>query len=112
MIWVELAKHIGFGDYFPWESCEDGIDYLLGGIGLTYSELAFSGGIFQYGTTEYKKYEADGFHTPTGKVEIYPEHLSRLGMAPPPVRNNVCSPSRESLMLITGGDLLPYTHWQ
>jgi anaerobic selenocysteine-containing dehydrogenase len=116
MIWVELAKYMGLGDYFPWESCEDGIDYLLGGIGLTYRELVSLGGIFQYQERKYKKYEIDGFHTPRGKVEIYPEPLGRLGMNSSPIRDDVCSPSDSSeafpLVLVTGGNLLPFTHWQ
>jgi anaerobic selenocysteine-containing dehydrogenase len=116
MIWVKLAKHMGLEDYFPWESCEDGIDYLLGGIGLTYQELVSLGGIFQHEKRRYKKYDIGGFHTPTGKVEIYPEQLSRLGMDPSPIRDKICSSSDPSedfpLMLVTGGNLLPYTHWQ
>lgn len=116
MIWVELAKHMGFGDYFPWESCEQGIDYLLDGTGLTYQKLVSLGGIFQYEERRYKKYEMNGFHTPTGKVEIYPERLRQSGMDPSPIRNNVWSASDSSegfpLTLVTGGNLLPYTHWQ
>lgn len=116
MIWVELARHMGLGDYFPWESCEEGIDYLLGGMGLTYQELVSRGGIFQYEKTAYKKYKTKGFHAPAGKVEIYPERLRQLGMDPSPIRDNLCSPSDPPkdfpLTLITGGNLLPYTHWQ
>jgi anaerobic selenocysteine-containing dehydrogenase len=116
MIWVELAKTMGFGEYFPWKSCEEGIDHLLGGIGLTHQELVSRGGIFYYEKTAYRKYEKNGFHTPTGKVEIYPERLRRLGMDPSPIRDNVDSSPGQSegfpMTLVTGGNLLPFTHWQ
>jgi len=116
MIWVKLAKHMGLGDYFPWESCEDGIDYQLGELAMTYQEIISLGGIFQYEETKYKKYEKSGFLTPTGKVEIYAERLIQSGMDPSPIRSNIHRSSDQSgsfpLTLITGGNLLPYTHWQ
>jgi len=116
MIWVRLATHMGLGDYFPWKSCEQGIDYLLEGIGLTYQELVSLGGIFQYEKTKYRKYEITGFHTPTGKVELYPEPLRQLGMDPSPIRDHTLTspdpPEGLPLTLVTGGNLLPYTHWQ
>jgi anaerobic selenocysteine-containing dehydrogenase len=116
MIWVRLATHMGLGDYFPWKSCEQGIDYLLEGVGLTYQELVSRGGIFQYERTKYRKYEITGFHTPTGKVELYPEPLRQLGMDPSPIRDHALispdPPEGFPLTLVTGGNLLPYTHWQ
>jgi len=116
MIWIELAKHMGLGEHFPWENCRDGIDYLLGGINLTYKKLVSLGGVFPYEERTYRKHERNGFHTPSGKVEIYPETLSRLGMDPSPIRDDVCGASAPSedfpLKLVTGSNLLPFTHWQ
>ena len=45
MIWVRLAHHMGFGEYFPWQNCQEGIDYLLRELGITYGDLISQGGI-------------------------------------------------------------------
>jgi anaerobic selenocysteine-containing dehydrogenase len=72
MIWVRLAHHMGFGEYFPWQNCEEGIDYLLHKLGITYRDLISQGGIYEYEKRRYKKYERNGFPTATGKIELYP----------------------------------------
>ena len=116
MIWIKLAHHMGFGEYFPWQNCEEGIDYLLHGLGITYQNLASQGGIYKYEKRLYKKYEQNGFSTATGKVELYPKQLENFGLDPSPVRKNVGMPveygNEFPLFLTTGGNLLCYTHWQ
>ena len=116
MIWVKLAHHMGLGDYFPWQNCEEGIDYLLHGIGITYQDLISQGGIYEYEKRRYKKYEQNGFSTETGKVELYPKQLENFGPDPSPIRKNVGEPVEYGdefpLFLTTGGNLLCYTHWQ
>ncbi len=116
MIWVKLAHHMGFGEYFPWQNCKEGIDYLLHGLGITYQDLISRGGIYEYEKRRYKKYERDGFSTATGKVELYPKRLENFGFDPSPVRENVRKPAEHGgqfpLFLTTGGNLLCFTHWQ
>jgi anaerobic selenocysteine-containing dehydrogenase len=116
MIWVKLAHHMGLGEYFPWQNCEEGIDYLLYELGITYRDLISKGGIFEYEKRRYKKYERNGFPTATGKIELYPEQLQHFGFDPSPVRKNVGKPvehgDESPLFLTTGGNLLGYTHWQ
>jgi len=29
---VKLAERMGFGKYFPWKTCQEGIDYIIGGL--------------------------------------------------------------------------------
>jgi anaerobic selenocysteine-containing dehydrogenase len=116
MIWVRLAHHMGFGEYFPWQNCEEGIDYLLHELGITYRDLIAKGGIYEYEKRRYKKYERNGFSTATGKIELYPERLEYFGFDPSPVRKDVGKPVEHGdefpLILTTGGNLLGYTHWQ
>jgi len=136
MIWVKLAECMGFGEHFPWKSCREGIDYLLSELGITYSDLVLSGGIHDYEERRYRKYEKGGFNTPTGKVEVRSERLKAFGYDPSPVRGDIFdytgeseayspeayspeayspeaySPEAYPLALITGGNLLPYLHWQ
>ena len=116
MIWVRLAHHMGFGEYFPWQTCEEGIDYLLQELGITCRDLVAKGGIYEYERREYKKYERNGFPTATGKIELYPERLENFGLDPSPVRKNAGKSVEHRdefpLILTTGGNLLCYTHWQ
>ncbi len=116
MIWVKLAKAMGFGEYFPWETCSEAIDYLLSDLGLSYEKLISKGGIYEYEKRSYKKYESRGFDTPTGKVEILSERLRTEGYDPSPIREKVLHPSEDveafPLILTTGANLLPYLHWQ
>ncbi|MFZ7112065.1 MAG: molybdopterin-containing oxidoreductase family protein [Desulfatiglandales bacterium] len=116
IIWIRLARKMGFGEYFPWKTCREGIDHLLGDVGVTYRDLLSRAGIFEYETREYKKYERDGFHTPSGRVEIYPKRLEDHGYDPSPIRGDTADLTMETqdfpLWLSTGGNLLSYTHWQ
>ena len=116
MIWVKLAEYMGFGDFFPWKSCKEGIDYQLSRLGLTYDDLRAKGGIHQYDQRRYTKYQDKGFQTPTGKVEIQPKPLKDLGVDASPVRNSLLDEAhrvdRFPLILTTGGNLLGYLHWQ
>lgn len=121
MIWVRLAHAMGYQEYFPWKSCQEGIDELLSPMGTSYADLVAEGGIHAYDRRIYRRYEREGFGTPSGKVEIYPERLKGAGFNPSPVPPMAedeipVGETDESdpfpLMLTTGGNLLPYTHWQ
>ncbi len=116
MIWVKLAHRMGFEKYFPWQTCQQGIDYLLGDLGVTCRDLMAHGGVYEYGERKFKKYIDQGFKTPTGKVEIFSEKLKNLGYDPSPIREDAHHPADMSaefpLNLTTGGNLLCYLHWQ
>ena len=115
LIWIKLAKHMGFADYFPWKNVREGINDLLSPLNL-FESLSDHGGIYEYEKRRYKKYEYQGLNTPTGKVEIESEQLKSLGYDPFPIRDDVLHPVRYSdefpLFLTTGGNLLCYLHWQ
>ncbi|MFH1953092.1 MAG: molybdopterin-dependent oxidoreductase [Pseudomonadota bacterium] len=116
MIWVKLAQHMGFGEYFPWQTCREGIDDLLGDLGVTYGDLVSNGGIYEYEKRRYRKYESEGFSTPTGKVEIFSERLKIMGYDPSPIREGALNSDPDDaafpLCLSTGGNLPCYVHWQ
>jgi anaerobic selenocysteine-containing dehydrogenase len=116
MIWVKLAHKMGFGEHFPWQNCEQVIDHILSPLSVTYGDLVSRGGVYQYEERRYKKYENGGFHTPSGKVEIYSERLKRVGYDPSPIRERALQGGDESnqfpLHLTTGSNLPCYLHWQ
>jgi len=86
--WLKLAKKMGYDEYFPWEDTDEFINWSLEPVGLTVESLAAedkAGGFF-YGSPEYGRYiKKPGFLTPSKKVEIYSETMSKLGFDPLPV---------------------------
>lgn len=118
MIWIKLARAMGYGAHFPWHSCREGIDDLLSPMELTYEDIAAAGGFYAYAPRTYRKFETDGFNTPSGKIEIYSERLEAFGYDGFPILGTVAEKAFSTvsnaypLTLCTGGNLLPYTHWQ
>jgi anaerobic selenocysteine-containing dehydrogenase len=64
------------------ESLADVMNYQLKPLGVTYEELKEKG--FIYPPHEYRKYEQNGFKTPSRKVELYSKTLERMGYDPLP----------------------------
>jgi len=143
----ELGRKMGYAEYFPWKTREEAIDDELQPLGITCEELkqhpegliitvppflytqkrGVFGGIvrgimklvaFRNYPDMYKKYEMQGFMTPSKKVEIYSERLEQFGYDPLPVyREPAESPVSQPelakeypLILIAGTKLEAYTH--
>jgi len=120
-VFTELAKRLGIGDKFPWESEEDLVRFELGPSGLTFDYLLNEkpGGDFYqqktYGITPGL------FKTPSGKIEIYSPAIENVGFNPLPV---YVEPHRSPkskdkdllekypLILSTGNRSYYYTHSQ
>lgn len=121
--WKELAKKMGMGEIFPWETDEEVVELELKSTGLSYKELREEkvAGAY-YGEKKYgmEEYEKKGFPTPSRKIEIYSETFARAGFDPlPTYREPDQSPmgnpdlyKRYPLILTTGARILYYTHGQ
>jgi anaerobic selenocysteine-containing dehydrogenase len=81
-LYRELAIRMGFGEYFPWETVEDLLDYRVQATGMSWEE--FSSKHMFYGPPGKKTYRETGFATPSGKVELYSSILEDLGYDPLP----------------------------
>jgi len=117
--WFELAKRMGYGEFFPWENIEQVIEHRLTPTGITIEELKkHPDGIFWGAPIRYRKYEDKGFRTLSGKIEIYCERLKALGYDPlpnfeEPMESPVSKPELAQefpLILTTGSKILTYTH--
>jgi formate dehydrogenase (coenzyme F420) alpha subunit len=116
--WTELGRKMGYGDFFPWQTEEEVIEFLLKPSGLTVEQLTRDNpeGTFY----AQKRYELGKFRTPSGKIEIYSETLAENGYDPLPVhvepsQSPVSSPElarKYPLILTTGARILEYTHTQ
>ena len=120
----ELARRLGFGEYFPWETEEELNDYRLKPLGMTFKEVArgksevASSEAWTYETINPKTGKPTGFATPSGKFELYSNVLKELGYDPlpfyeEPPESPIRTPeiAREyPLILITGGRWMPQFH--
>src|SRR4030043_1505490 len=121
--WKELAKKMGLGDVFPWETDEEVVELELKSTGLSYKEMKEEkvAGAY-YGEKKYgmEEYEKKGFSTPSRKIEIYSETFAKAGFDPlPTYRGPDQAPMSGSklyekypLILTTGARILYYTHGQ
>jgi anaerobic selenocysteine-containing dehydrogenase len=117
--WKALGHRMGYGAYYPWADEKEAIDYQLQPLGITVADLeANPTGVFYGEPPRYRRYEKEGFRTPSGKVELYSHVLETYGYDPlPHYEEPTESPARAPetatrypLILNTGRRVTPYTH--
>ncbi|MBI4287781.1 MAG: molybdopterin-dependent oxidoreductase [Chloroflexi bacterium] len=115
---TELAKRLGYGQYFNWASDEERLDELMSPEGITVEQLRKSpGGVFYMGRPD-RAFERTGLLTPSGKVELYSSTLEKMGHDPlPGYKEPAESPFSQPemtkeypLVLTTGARLVAFTH--
>jgi len=116
--WSELGRKMGYGEFFPWKTEDEVIEFLLKPSGLTLEQLAKQNpeGVYY----AEKKYEVGKFRTPSGKIELYSETLRENDYDPlpfhvEPSRSPVSAPQlaqKYPLILTTGARIPEYTHTQ
>ncbi len=94
----ELGKRMGFAEYF-WEDVAQALDEILKPSGLTFEQ--FKEKRILKSEHSYRKYEIGGFHTPSGKVEIYSERLKAMGYSPLPAFNEPPATSSSYPLVLT-----------
>ncbi|PIV87421.1 MAG: hypothetical protein COW48_11570 [Hydrogenophilales bacterium CG17_big_fil_post_rev_8_21_14_2_50_63_12] len=114
--WIvfELAKRLGLAEQFFGGDPESALAQMLVPTGLTPEDLrAAPGGIALQLETRYRKYEQNGFATPSGRLELHSERLRGVGLDPLPdyVASNVLPDPRFPLTLTTA-KWLQYCHSQ
>jgi len=85
--WIGLAGRMGYGKYFPWKNDEEIIDYFFEPSGLTVRkifELYPEGYIHDQTVPGEQQYRQEGFHTPSGKVELFSGLMDKIGQDPLP----------------------------
>jgi len=113
--WFELAKRTGCEEYFPWSDIEEAIAYQLKPTGLTVEDLRNKTGSYSGETPKFGTRLANGFKTPSGRVEIYSTILKKFGFDPIPSFNyseEQKTPKRGDfpLTLVTGSRIAVYHH--
>jgi len=83
----ELARKLGYADYFPWGTIEQAFEEQLKPVRITINELkSHPEGMLRVRSPKdlYRKYEKQGFATPTKKVELYSTIFEKYGYDPLP----------------------------
>lgn len=121
--WTELAKKMGMGELFPWQTDEEVIELELKPSGLSYRELKedkVAGAFYMEKQYGMEAYEVRGFATPSKMLEIYSDTMEKEGFDPlPTYLEPEQSPlgdsemvSKYPLILTTGARNLYFTHGQ
>jgi anaerobic selenocysteine-containing dehydrogenase len=113
-ILFDLAHRMGMNDDFPWKDVREFCNWTLEDTDIDFEEFKKIG--ILAGKMRYRKYEQDGFDTPSGKVELRCSTLEKMGYDPlisyvEPPESPVSTPElyREyPLIVTTGGRILGY----
>jgi len=105
--WIakQLAEKLGLGAFFPWKDYTEVLDWQLKGLGSSLEEMKKLG-VKKFPRKKGDLYMVDGiepvFETPSGKIELYSEHLASLGFDPIPVYTPHPEPPEGFYRLIYG----------
>jgi anaerobic selenocysteine-containing dehydrogenase len=112
----DLAHRFGLHEAFPWKDSAEYLDWVLEETGLNFEQFCERG--IMIGEMRYRKYETEGFQTPTGKFEISSSLMESMGLSAMPLfRESPLSPvstpdlAKEfPLILISGTKVRNYFH--
>ncbi|OLS02673.1 molybdopterin-containing oxidoreductase family protein [Tissierella creatinophila] len=81
----DIARAMGYEKDFPWNTEEEAIDYRFKKLGKNFEEILNMDYGYKHREFKEKRYEENGFDTPSKKIEIYSQTLKQLGYDPLPV---------------------------
>ncbi len=80
---LDLAHRLGLDEAFPWPDRRAYLEWLLEPSGLSFEQFAEKG--ILVGEMRYRKYEKEGFPTPSGRVELVSSIMAHQGRPSLPV---------------------------
>ena len=112
----EMAHRLGLHEAFPWKDSAEYLEWVLADTGMTFAEFCEQGIIRS--ELHYRKYETEGFRTPSGKFELYSHIMEAVGASPLPIYREcpispVSVPEMAAdfpLILISGTKIRPFFH--
>ncbi|HLA28204.1 MAG TPA: molybdopterin oxidoreductase family protein [Syntrophales bacterium] len=117
-IFLNLAKRMGYENYFPWRDEGEVLQHIFKDTGININDYLGKTNFIKYGEVKYKSYETSGFPTASGKVELYSTVMAQFGLDPlpsfvEPPESPVSSPDVAKdypVILTTGARILQYIH--
>jgi anaerobic selenocysteine-containing dehydrogenase len=112
----EMAHRLGLHEAFPWKDSGEYLDWVLEDTGLNFER--FCERDILKGEMHYRKYEEEGFQTPTGKFEISSSVMEAMGLSSMPLfreppLSSVSTPNLAKefpLILISGTKVRNFFH--
>lgn len=80
---IQVARRLGLFDAFPWADYRTYLEWVLEDTGMNFDEFCEKGILTSQ--MRYRKFQTDGFATPSKKFEIYSADLENMGISPLPV---------------------------
>jgi len=112
---IELAKRMGVN--IPWQNVAEFNEWQLEEVGVKFREIQRRPHQMISFPIQYKKYEENGFHTPSGKIEIRSSLLEKQGYDPlprfvEPPQSPVSTPdlAKEFPLILTNHRNIIYMH--
>ena len=113
---LEIVRRMGLVSPLPCSTVDELNEFMVSGMGISFEDLKRIGYVSD--PPEYKRYEKEGFKTPSGKVELYSPLLQEYGYDPLPFyaenpETPVSSPDLAEeypLILISGGRHVAFFH--
>jgi anaerobic selenocysteine-containing dehydrogenase len=105
-ILADLADRMGLD--WGWDTVFDALDFILEPSGMTYDELCERGMI--PAQKLYGDHEAQGFHTDSGKIELYSSQLEEWGFDPLPTFRPLLRTDEAYPLLLTTWKMGPFVH--
>jgi thiosulfate reductase/polysulfide reductase chain A len=110
MILKQIGERIGIGEFFPYESMDDLVNWQLEGTGFTVEDFAAKGFV-AYGQNPifWDRFAELKFKTPSGKIEVKSSLLEDAGFESLPEYVPITSPEPGTFRLVVGRNAL-HTH--
>jgi thiosulfate reductase/polysulfide reductase chain A len=98
-IYKQIGERLGLGDFFQYADEEDYINQQLAPLGVTLDDIRVKG----YAELPASEGEPEyAWNTPSGKIELYSDTLSRVGFPGVPTWDAPPEPSEGQFYLLTG----------
>lgn len=103
-LWIyrELGQRLGLGDFFQYADEEDYLNQQLAPLGVSLEELKTRGFVEAAEAPHAAEEQEPTWNTPSGKIEIFSETLSKVGFPGVPVWDEPPAPAEGQFYLLTG----------
>ncbi len=85
LIWSELGRKMGYGEYFPWNSDEEVAEHFFSASGISMQDLTNNPEGVYFAEKKYRVYEEKAFKTGSKKIELYSPRMEELGSSGIPI---------------------------
>lgn len=101
-IYKQLGERLGLGDFFQYTDEEDYLRQQLAPLGVSLDQIRANGYIELPETNHKSETSEQSWNTPSGKIELYSDTLSKVGFPGTPTWEEPMAPAAGQFYLLTG----------